>query len=124
MNATDKAILDWREARAARLALDKEASAAKDRETALRDWIIDALQGSNSEGEVVDGRVTSIQVTEIPIVEDRAAVERYILENQAIDLLQFRVSASALRERTDVGVTVPGTHWGQSLNLSDRKLRS
>lgn len=119
----EQSVLDWRAAREKRLAADKVAQAAKDVETALRDAIIDAMQASGSEGCVVDSRVTSVTFTEVPIVEDRTLVEKFILDHRALDLLQFRVSSSALRERTEAGVEVPGCHWGRSFSLSDRKLK-
>tara|TARA_R100001594_G_C4044013_1_gene263788 strand:+ start:1090 stop:1449 length:360 start_codon:yes stop_codon:yes gene_type:complete len=55
-----------------------------------------------------DKAVISVTEHEIPVVEDWNAFYAYIYENNAIDLLQRRVTSSAWKDRRDDGEHVAG----------------
>ena len=55
-----------------------------------------------------DKAVISVTEHEIPVVEDWDAFYAYIYENNAIDLLQRRVTSSAWKDRRDDGEQVAG----------------
>lgn len=50
----------------------------------------------------------SLGKREVASIADYRRLERFIYEHEALDLLQSRPSITALRERRDAGVVVPG----------------
>ena len=70
------------------------------------------------------GRRASASITEseVPVIEDWEAVQEYIRENDALHLLQRRVSSTAWRELKDAGELIPGTRPFTQRKLSLRKV--
>jgi hypothetical protein len=114
-------IQQWRSTRAQRLEMDKQAKLMKRRELEIKSWLIEAFKEQLYEGIMIDQRITGLSKKEISIVEDRAAFINYIYENEAIDLLQFRISESAIKERQENGEDVPGVSESEVYDLFDRK---
>jgi len=50
----------------------------------------------------------TIQEKEKPFIVDYGLLEEYIVENKAIDLLQKRLTESAVKLRWSDGITIPG----------------
>jgi len=111
----------WRQARTARLEQDKIAAAYKDQEMLFKSDLIAAIQAQKYEGIVVDGRTTGVSTGMQAVVDDREALVNYILDARAIDLLQFRLSATAVRDREESGIKVPGIGYMEKYDLFDRK---
>ncbi len=95
--------------RAARLALEKEATAAKAKEEALRIHIIDTFGADNLNGAQGSIASASISPDIQPQVLDWPLFYAYIKENDAFDLLERRIGRLAYKARLDDGVEVPGT---------------
>ena len=119
----ETAVVAWRATREQRLAKEKEAAKIKDREQELRLWLVEAMSSQKYEGVVINDRITTVAVKEVYIVEDQQALADYILETRELDLLQFRLSTSAVALRAEAGVTVPGTGTMRQFDLSDRKVK-
>lgn len=90
-----------------RLAADKVAAALKEREEALKDYIIDNLP-KDSSGAFGKRYKVKVEQAEKPVVKDWNIYYAYISKNKAWDLLQKRVGEAALQARLDDGKKVPG----------------
>lgn len=93
--------------RTRRLALEKEARALQSRENALKAELIYAMtQGV----EIVSGRTVTLTHTQKPKhqANDWEAIHKYIYEENAIDLVQRRLTESAVTARLEDGITIPG----------------
>lgn len=96
----------YRRAREERLDLEKLAAEFKQLETALKDKLINTFPVG--EGVVADGYACEVTAKSRYIVEEKGKLRDYIVNTGAIDLLQFRISESAVSELVDSGETVPG----------------
>lgn len=118
---TEETIKLWRAKRVERLAKEKEAEILEKQEKEMKSWLIAVFQEQKFEGMVIDQRITGLSKREVHIVEDREAFIQYIYDNEAIDLLQFRISEGAINEREENGITVPGVDVAEIPDLFDRK---
>jgi hypothetical protein len=116
-------ILEWRAKRDERLAADKVAATLKSDETKLRELIISSMLAQKYEGTVVGGRMTRTVMKLKPVVDDRAAFTQYIYDNHALDLLQFRISTGAIKDRKEAGEVIPGLGEMEEYELSDTKAK-
>lgn len=91
-----------------RLKKQKEVDALVAEESAIKNHIIDTLPRSEASG--VTGRVGRITINEkvVPRVEDWDAFYKHIAKTKAFELLQRRVSDTAVKERWEDGKKVPG----------------
>jgi hypothetical protein len=117
----EEAVTQWRNTREVRLAVEKEAALLKKEEDEIKNFIIAVSRAQKYEAVVIGGRMTSVTTKEQAICEDRPAFCKYILDNDALDLLQFRVSESAIKERVEAGIEVPGIGYIDVYQLSDKK---
>lgn len=71
------------------------------------------------------GKNANVSLTKqtVPNVVDKKKVSNFIIRNRALDLLQFRISTTAYRERLDAGKKVPGLEPVEitKLNVTKRK---
>jgi hypothetical protein len=117
----EQAILEWRAQREKRLEADKVAEGLKKQETALKNWIISVLRSQLYEGIIIDGKATGLSTKEVPVCEDRSALTQYILDNRAIELLEFRLSKKAVEDYVEAGHEVPGINFIEVYDLFNRK---
>lgn len=117
----EETIQAWRDQRAIRLAKEQEADQLKKSETDMKSWLIEVFKAQQYEGMVINQRITGLSTKEVYTVLDKEAVTDYIYENQALDLLEFRISQRAIQEREDVGEIVPGLDLVETYDLFDRK---
>lgn len=115
------AVVEWRDQREKRLAAEKVAAKLKEREDELKNFLIAAMTTQAYEGVVIGGRGTGVRTTEVPICEDRAAFDQYILDNRDLSLLQFRLATTAINERIEAGIALPGIAFIDKYDLYDRK---
>ena len=118
---TEKVIQAWRDKRDDRLAADKVAARLKEQEVAMKQWLIAVFQEQRFEGIVIDHRITGLSDREVHEVENREEFVNYLIENRALDMLQFRISDPAIFAREDAGVKVPGVTVRTVYDLFDRK---
>ena len=117
----EAAIVEWRDIRQQRLDMDKIAAKLKEQEQKLKDFVISAMRLQVYDGVVIGGRVTRVTEKEVPIAGDRQEIEKYVYEHQALDILQFRLSSTAIAERMGAGETIPGVEFMSTYDLSDKK---
>jgi len=120
--AVEATIKAWRLQRAERLARQKEVDALQKEETAMKSWLINVFATQHYEGMVIDQRFTGLTEREVHSVTDREALQKFILETEALDILQFRISDSAIFDREAAGIVVPGVEIVITNDLSDRKV--
>lgn len=121
------------EARAERLALQKQVEEAKERETAAESILINCLKAQGLEGAKGHIAVAAIKRTDAISTEKddagndvgRAKLEEFILETGDLSLLQFRPSVTRCKELWDEGIAVPGVRKIQieSISLTKVKVR-
>jgi hypothetical protein len=96
------------EKRAERLAVQKEVDRIATEEGLLREHLINNLPKSQATG--IEGKVAraKIETKDVPQVTNREELQRYIKKHNRFDLLQNRLSESAVLEMWADKKTVPG----------------
>lgn len=101
-----------------RLQADREAKALKE----IEDNAMAALQAAMAKDgyfTLSDGVVTASIVTKLkPYIVDYGALESYIVEHKALDLLQKRLTESAVKLRWDDGINIPGVGVSEEQKLT------
>ena len=105
--------------RTERLALSRQVDAFKAEESDLRRLIIQRLQDVGLDSGRGSLATASITTDDQASVKDWEAFENYILEHKSFDLLQRRVSITAVRARWENSEVVPGV---EKVTLSDLSL--
>lgn len=104
-----------------RLLLDKQAQSKKDEETLLKDHLISKLQGEQTG---VAGKFCRVQaITKlVPQAQDWEAFWKDFNPKTDSDLVQRRLSVTAVNERWDAGKKVSGVVAVHVVDLSVSKL--
>jgi hypothetical protein len=105
-----------------RLALQKQIDELAERESMLKEHVINNLPKSNATG--VSGKVANVRVETktIPQVQDWEKFYQYISKNKAFDLLQRRVNDKAIQERWEAKKTVAGVGTFDVVKVSCTKV--
>lgn len=119
----EQTIIEWRATRAMRLDMKKELDKLEAREKELYSFAKEVMLAQEIEGVLVEGRLTRPVEKHTPIVEDREKLEAYIYENRMLDLLTFRLSGPAVKERLEAGLEIPGIGDMVTYDLSDTKAK-
>lgn len=111
--------------REARLMLDRQATAAKEFESELKQHLIDNIPKSKATG--IAGKVcrVSVETKPIPQVKDWDKFYAHIVKNKSkggFALLNRAVNAVAVKEIWESGKTVPGVDKFNAVTLSVNKL--
>lgn len=107
--------------RSERLALDKEASAAKEVEQALIEHIINTMPKDDA-GGVGKTHMVRVVTKQKPQIKDWEVFYAYVSKNKAFELLQRRISDTAIQERLDDGKKVPGVEMFNAVTVSLTKV--
>lgn len=118
----EKAIVRWRETNFDRLEVERSAKAIKKTEDQLKSFLLEVFKVQKLEGMIIDGRSTGLSTKKGLVVSDKEAFLAYIKQEQALDLLQFRMAEGAVKERMAEGIQVPGTEEAEFYDLFDRKV--
>ena len=109
-------------ARNRRLAADKEAKALKSIEVEMKDRIL----GEMIEQQVGFAAGMDIRVKRKTVNKPQAAdwdqVYKYMVDNDAMDLVQKRLHERAVNDRFEDGITIPGIEFYEVNDLSVGKL--
>lgn len=91
-------------------------------ETALKTRLISELQAINAEG--ITGKVCRVEIKLRPVymVRDWDLFYKHIVKTKNFELLQKRLSTTAIKERWDAGKTVPGVAQEDMAELSIHKV--
>lgn len=95
----------------------------KDRYKALEDQVWARFGANDLEGARGSVAQASVTRTDVGNVEDRAALTKHIKKTGELDLLQFRLSSTAVRERWARGDRIPGVTKFTKIGLALRKIR-
>jgi hypothetical protein len=106
------------EKRAARLLIERDAADLKKIEGALKAHIIQKLGEQTLEGAKGKLATATITYSDEAIVKDWVMLRAYIIAEDAWEMVQKRVSITALRERWKNGVAIPGVEKYQDTDLS------
>jgi hypothetical protein len=118
----EKAIVRWRETNFDRLEVERSAKAIKKTEDQLKSFLLEVFKVQKLEGMIIDGRSTGLSTKKGLVVSDKEAFLAYVKQEQALDLLQFRMAEGAVKERMAEGIQVPGTEETEFYDLWDRKV--
>lgn len=102
------AVDEYQDTRKLRLDKEKEAKAIKDVEMQQLEGILEALRESNTEAIGGTTHLAKRVVNNEPIAEDWEKVHEYVRETGEFDLIQRRLTVTAVKARWDDGVEVPG----------------
>jgi len=106
--------------RAKRLKLDKESAEEKKLEEKYKASVIKWLEDNKKTGVVTEGRYVEIVVDDKPIVTDWGKLYDFIKQHGAFDLLQKRITESAVELRWADDVAIPGVSTFPVTKLSIR----
>lgn len=109
------------ELRARRLEAEKVIKTMKSEELALRVTIKRMLDAASLEGGRGQLASTSIQYSTEPTPKDWSAIYDYIRENDAFDMLQRRLASTAVKDRWESGIIIPGIEKFDTWDLSVTK---
>ena len=118
----EEAIKNWRMYRQKRLDEEKIADKTKEKENAFKSFVLEAFKQQKFEGMIIDGRSTGLSTKKVAAVEDKESFVAHILATGQIDLLQFRLSEGAVKERWANEEEVPGVGEVEVYDLFDRKV--
>ena len=104
--------------RVKRLEAEKEIKAFKTQEVAYRIRIKQMLDAASLESGSGKTATTSISYMVEPSPKDWPAIYQYIVKNDAFDLLQRRLSATAVRDRWNDDLLIPGIDKFDAWDLS------
>ena len=121
MSQTLKTALEWREARANRLAKQKEVDELEKNEKKLKQQVIDALKKTKNKA-VSDGvRLFQYEEKDAPVVTDWTAFYEHVKSTGEFELLYRRMNEASVKERWENKVEVPGVGKIPVPTLSDTK---
>lgn len=108
--------------RQTRLVEQKDITAYKEKEEALKAHIIETLPKSSQTG--ASGKFAQARVISkaIPAVEDWDLLYAYIKKKNRFDLLQRRLNEEAVKEMWDNGESVPGVGTFNAVTVSVTKI--
>lgn len=105
-----------------RLALAKEVSALGEKESELREHLINKINKSDGAG-VVGTRKRAIVVTDpVPVIEDEKKFGAFARRKGNEDLLVQKPNMKAIEERWEAGKKVPGVGTFNVVKLSLKKI--
>lgn len=114
---------EYHEVREMRLAMQKEVDAVAERERELRDYIINNLSKSDDTGAAGKRYRAQVIVKVVPKTDDWNALHAYVQETGRFDLLQKRLSDTAVKAMWDNGEAVPGVGTFNQIDVSITKIK-
>lgn len=121
LNAT---IEKYLKIRTGRLALDKQSSTLKAEEDMLRGIVLREMKGRPNPVYEAGKLKAELKMRAYANVTDWAAVQKHILATGEFDLLQKRLTVTAVRERWEVGKDVPGVEQAQEAEVIITRVKS
>jgi hypothetical protein len=104
--------------RAQRLAKDAEVKEIKEFEEVLKDAIISKYREQGLKALGASNGVVKMSILIEPVAQDWIPVWEYIKETGAFDLLHKRLTNTAVKERWEAGVEIPGVGRVEVYKLS------
>ena len=104
-----------------RLAAQKIVEEFAEQEKALKEHIIQGLPKGDT-GAIGKHHKVTVITKQIPQVRDWDAFYKYVSRTKSFELLQRRLSESAVNERLEAGKTVAGVEMFQAVTVSLTKV--
>jgi hypothetical protein len=108
--------------RVRRLALDKEAAGFKEVEEAYKEELIYRMVQTKVGALASTSHVVKMKTVDKPTPKNWDLIHQYIIENGAWELMQNRLTQSAVEERWEAGEAIPGIDKFPVYNVSISKL--
>lgn len=105
-----------------RLEAQRVVDALQAQETEVKEHIINTLPKSQAEGVTGKKCRVTIVTKPVPQVQDWDAFYAYVKKHGAFDLLQRRLTETAVRERWEANQKVPGVVEFKAVTLSVNKV--
>ena len=112
----------YSEVRELRLAMQKHTDTVKERETEIREYIINNLSKSDDTGAAGKRYRAQIVRKVVPSVTDWTKLWDYVKKTGRFDLLQKRVSDTAVKDSWETGNEIPGVDRFHAVEVSITKL--
>jgi hypothetical protein len=97
-----------------RLILERQAKMLSEQEKMLAARIIEDMRKFG----VSELNGVSVRHSIVPVITDWSALDSYIRENAAVDLLQKRLTPTAVRLRWEDGIEIPGVDRYEETKLA------
>lgn len=94
-----------------------------DEESQLKEHIINTLPKSKAQGVAGRLALAKIEQKDVPSPKDWTKIFAYIKRNNAFELLQRRLSSTAVQERWDAKKSIPGIEKFKVTTVSLTKLK-
>jgi hypothetical protein len=112
----------YHEVRELRLSMQKVVDEVKARETEIREHIINNLSKSSDTGAAGKRYRAQIVKKAVPQLRDWDSFVKFVSHNKRWDLLQKRLSDTAVKDLWDGGVNVPGVERFVAVDVSITKI--
>lgn len=112
----------YSEVRALRLAMEKEVEEVKACESSVKQHIIDNLSKSDDTGAAGLKYRAQIVLKPTPRVADWPSFHGYVQKTGRFDLMQKRVSDTAVKDMWEAGEAVPGVERFNAVDVSITKI--
>ncbi len=113
----------YAEVRKIRLAMEKQVAEVKKRETEIRDHIIDNLSKSDDTGAAGLRYRAQIVVKAVPKIADWGVLCSWVRKNNRFDLLQKRISETAIKDMWEERGNIPGIEKFNAVDVSITKIK-
>lgn len=108
LNKLAQAVDEYYTTRELRLRKQKDIEELQKKEHELKAFLIENIGKSDAMGVCGKLMRATIKTTEVPSAKDWPSIYEYVRKHKAWDLLQRRLSVTAIRERWNDGVEVKG----------------
>ena len=98
----------YEETRQKRLALDRESAKVKELETLCQEALVARMLHQKTGGLASQAYFAKLHEKDVPTPENWDAVRKFIVDNDAWELMHQRLSVKAVAERWEAGQEVPG----------------
>jgi hypothetical protein len=101
---------DLYQLRKKRLSLQREADLLEQEEKKLATGVVNEWVANGTTEEDIGAVTVSLKSSSEPVAHDWPALLTYIINNNAVDILQKRITPTAVKARWNDGEEVPGIH--------------
>ena len=115
-------VNNYESTREKRLSLDRASAELKEREEIYKQELIHRMLMQQAGMVASMSFVVRLNKKDVPTPKDWPAIRQYILDHNAWELMQNRLSVTAVAERWEVGEEIPGVEHFTTYNVSISKL--
>lgn len=91
-----------------RLALDRESARIKESETIYQEELISRMLHQKTGALASQEYIAKLHEKDVPTPADWSAIRKFIIENDAWEMMHQRLSVKAIVERWEAGQEIPG----------------